>query len=141
MDFSWTDDQLALRRDVIAFAEACLNEDLVADDRAGAFSWDKWRACADFGFQGLNVPEAYGGRGHDILTTVLAMEALGYGCRENGLPFAINSQMWSVQPAILAVGSEAQKERFLPRLCSGETVGAFGITEAETGSDTYALQA
>ncbi|MEM1118404.1 MAG: acyl-CoA dehydrogenase family protein, partial [Bacteroidota bacterium] len=47
----------------------------------------------------------------------------------------------SVQPAILAVGSEAQKERFLPRLCSGETVGAFGITEAETGSDTYALQA
>ncbi|MEM1128600.1 MAG: acyl-CoA dehydrogenase family protein [Bacteroidota bacterium] len=140
MNFAWTDEQLALRERAVTFAERCLNDDLVADDQAGAFSWRKWRACADFGFQGMNVPTAYGGRGEDALSTVLALEGLGYGCHENGLPFAINSQMWSVQPAILKVGSEEQKQRYLPPLCSGEIVGAFGITEAETGSDTYALQ-
>lgn len=140
MDFSWTDEQVALRDEVITFAEEHLNDHLVEDDQAGRFSWQKWRACADFGIQGLNVPTDYGGQGRDILTTILAMESLGYGCRENGLPFALNSQMWSVQPALLRFGSNAQKQRYLPPLCTGEAVGAFGITEAETGSDTYSLQ-
>ncbi|NNE45362.1 MAG: acyl-CoA dehydrogenase [Rhodothermales bacterium] len=140
MDFSWTDEQLALRRQIISFAEENLNDNLVDDDRAGRFSRSKWKACAEFGIQGLNVPVAYGGQGHDILTTVFALEALGYGCRENSLPFAIGSQLLSVQPALLKVGSEEQKNQYLPALCSGEFIGAFGITEPETGSDTYALQ-
>jgi alkylation response protein AidB-like acyl-CoA dehydrogenase len=140
MDFSWTDEQRALRRDTVAFAEACLNDGAVEDDRAGTFPREKWRMCAEFGVQGLHVPTAYGGQGRDALTTVLAMEGLGYGCRENSLPYAIGSQMWTVQDVILKVGSEAQKRRWLPPLCAGEAVAAFGITEAETGSDTYALQ-
>lgn len=140
MDFSWTDEQRTFRDAVVAFAETHLNDDLVEQDKAGCFSWERWRACAAFGIQGLHVPVAYGGQGKDILTTILAMEGLGYGCRENALPFALNSQMWSVQPALLTFGSEAQKQHYLPPLCAGDVVGAFGITEAETGSDTYALQ-
>ena len=85
MDFSWTDEQRALREATIQFAEDTLNDDLVENDRTGTFSWEKWRACADFGIQGFNVPTTYGGQGKDILTTILAMEGLGFGCRENAL--------------------------------------------------------
>ncbi|MEM8954796.1 MAG: acyl-CoA dehydrogenase family protein [Verrucomicrobiota bacterium] len=140
MDFSWTDEQLAFRDEVRRFAEAELNGDVRENDAAGFFSWDKWKACASFGILGLNVPKEYGGQGKDILTTILAMEALGYGCRENGLPFALNSQMWSVQPAILKFGTEEQKARYLPPLCRGEVIGSFGITELDTGSDSYAMK-
>lgn len=140
MDFSLTDEQHALRRDVIDFAERCLNDDSVDNDRTGTFSWTKWRACADIGLLGLTVPEAYGGRGRDVVTAVVAMEALGYGCRENALPFSVNAQLWSVTPALLKMGSEEQKRKYVPPLCAGEVIGAFGITEAETGSDTYAMQ-
>jgi alkylation response protein AidB-like acyl-CoA dehydrogenase len=68
------------------------------------------------------------------------LEGLGYACRDNGLPFALASQMWSVQAALLRFANDEQKGRYLPGLCSGQTIGAFGITESESGSDTYALQ-
>ncbi len=139
MDFSWTDKQRRLWDDVVTFAETSLNENLVSDDKGGVFSPTKWKACGDFGIQGMNVPVEYGGQGHDILTAVFAMEALGYGCRENSLPFALNSQMWSVQAALLKFGNEDQKQKFLPALCRGDAVGAFGITEMETGSDAYSM--
>lgn len=140
MDFSWTDEQLAFQQQVREFADKNLNNDTLVENEQGEFSWAKWRACAEFGIVGLNVPVEYGGSGKDILTTILAMEGLGYSCRENGLPYAINSQMWSLQPAILKFGSEEQKKKYLPPLCRGETIGAFGITEAETGSDSFAMK-
>ena len=68
------------------------------------------------------------------------MEGLGYACRENGFPYAVNSQMWSLQPALLKFGNEEQKMKYLPPLCRGEKIGAFGITEAETGSDSYSMR-
>lgn len=140
MDFSWTDEQLAFKQKVIEFAQAELNNNLIERDRHLTFSIDDWQKCAEFGIQGLPIPEKYGGQEKDVLTTILALEGLGYGCRDNGLPFALNSQMWSVQPAILKFGSDAQKQKYLPPLCRGEIIGAFGITEQETGSDTYAMQ-
>ncbi|MCG8442079.1 MAG: acyl-CoA dehydrogenase family protein, partial [Caulobacterales bacterium] len=141
MDFSWSPEQRALREEMRRFAEERLNVGVLEEDRDGRFPHDKWRACAEAGVLGLNVPEALGGRGRDALTTIAALEGLGYGCRDNSLPFALNSQMWSVQPALLKFGDDAQKERFIPPLCRGEMIGAFAITEAETGSDTYAMAA
>ncbi|MEZ4709415.1 MAG: acyl-CoA dehydrogenase family protein [Caldilineaceae bacterium] len=140
MDFNWTDEQLARKQEAIEFAQCELNDDLLTRNHNGEWSWAAWRKCAEFGLLGLPIPTAYGGSATDILTTILIMEGIGYGCRENGLPFALNSQMWSVQPAILKFGAEAQKQRYLPRLVSGEIIGAFGITEHETGSDSYAMQ-
>lgn len=140
MDFSWSAEQLARQQAVIDFAEAELNHNLIENERNGVFPWEAWRKCADFGLQGLAIPPEYGGSGTDILTTVLLLEGLGYGCRDNGLPFSLNSQMWSTQPAILKFGSEAQKRKYLPPLCRGEIVGAFGITEPDSGSDSYAMQ-
>lgn len=139
MDFSWTEDQLAYKAAVIEFAQHELNTGLIERDRRGEFSRENWRKCAQFGIQGLPIPHEYGGVGADIMTTMLAMEGLGYGCRDNGLIFALNAQLWSVQLPILTYGTEAQKQRYLPGLCSGELIGAHGMTEPDSGSDAYSL--
>lgn len=139
MEFSWTEDQLALRRETIAFAQQ-LNDGVIERDRAGTFSRENWLRCAEFGILGLPMPERFGGTGADILTTTLTMESLGYGCRDNGLIFALNAQMWSVQMPLLHFGSEAQQARYLPRLCNGEIIGAHGMTEPGSGSDAFALR-
>lgn len=140
MDFSWTDEQLALKNAVIKFAQKELNDDVVGRDKRGEFSRENWQKCSEFGIQGLPFPEKYGGTETDILTTMLTMEGLGYGCRDNGLIFALNAQMWSVQHPILTFGTEAQKQRYLPGLCSGKLIGAHGMTEPDSGSDAYSLR-
>lgn len=139
MDFSWTDEQLALKRATAEFARAELDADVAARDSACAFSRDNWLKCAAFGIHGLPVPKDLGGGGADLLTTMLTMEGLGYGCRDNGLIFAINAQMWSVQVPILRFGNAAQRAAYIPRLVSGQWIGAHGMTEPEAGSDSFAL--
>ena len=141
MDFSWTEEQLNFKDAVVRFAQNELNEGLIERDRDSMLSRENWRKCADFGILGLAIPEEYGGAGSDIMTTMLVMEGLGYGCRDNGLIFAMNAQMWSVQHPILAFGTEAQKRKYLPGLCSGELIGAHGMSEPDSGSDAYGLRA
>lgn len=141
MDFSWSDEQLAFRDRVVKFAQQELNECLVERDRKSTFSRENWQKCAEFGILGLSVPPEYGGGPDiDILTAMLAMEGMGYGCRDNGLAFALNAQLWTVQLPIYRYGSEDQRKRFLPALCSGRKIGAHAITEPEAGSDIYSLQ-
>lgn len=140
MDFSWTEEQLAFKKAVIKFAQKELNIGIIERDRSGEISLENWQKCAQFGIQGLPVPEEFGGSGADVLTVTLAMEGLGYGCRDNGLIFAINAQMWSVQLPMLTFGSEEQKQKYLPGLCSGDLIGAHGMTEPDSGSDAYSLR-
>ena len=140
MDFSWSNEQIAFKEAVIRFAQKELNNDLVELDKKGEFPWDSWRKCAEFGIHGLPIPGEYGGSNADILTTMLAMEGLGYGCKDNGLIFAINAQMWSIQLPILTFGTEEQKRNYLPKLCSGSYIGAHGMTEPGSGSDAYSLE-
>ena len=140
MDFALTPEQEELRQATIDFASAQLNDNLAERERSSYFSRDDWRKCADFGILGLNVPEEYGGQARDIVTTVAVLEALGYGCSDNGLPFGLNSQMWSTQAAVLEFGSERQKKDYLRPMCSGDMIGAFAITEADSGSDTYNMK-
>lgn len=140
MDFSWTEEQLAYQKAVIDFARKELNADRIENDHAGTFPRDKWMKCARFGIQGLPFPEEYGGANADIMTTMLTMEGLGYGCRDNGLIFAINAQMWSVMMPIFSFGSEEQKRKYLPGMCNGSLIGAHGMTEPDSGSDAYSLR-
>lgn len=141
MDFSWTEEQLAFKAKVIEFAQRELNEALVERDHAGHFDRNNWQKCADFGLLGLSVPPVYnGGTETDFLTAMLAMEGMGYGCVDNGLTFALNAQMWTVQLPIARFGSDWQKQRYLPAMCRGETIGAHAITEPQSGSDVYSLR-
>lgn len=140
MDFGFTDEQLALKTAAVEFAQGSLNEGLVERERAGDFSRLGWQRCAQFGVQGLPFPTELGGGGADIVTTSLVMEGLGYGCQDNGLLFALNAQMWSVQMPIWRSGSPEQQAKYLPRLCKGELIGAHGMTEPESGSDAFSLR-
>lgn len=140
MDFSFTPEQEAFGERVAHFARIDLAApDLVRRDLECELSRELWKKCARFGIQGLPFPKRYGGGEQDIITTVLAMEALGHGCLDNGLLFSINGQMWTVQMPIATFGSDEQKERYLGGLISGELIGAHGITEPEAGSDVMSL--
>ncbi len=140
MDFAWTPEQREFRQATLEFARKSLQDDLPAREKRGEFSRALWRACGEFGIQGLPFPEQYGGGGQDVLTTILAMEALGEGCADNGLLFGLAAQMWSVQMPIWRHGTEAQRERWLPALCRGELIGAHGMSEPDSGSDAFALR-
>ncbi len=140
MDFTWSEEQRAFRAAAVKFARSELNTGLLERDRQGEISLQNWKKCAEFGLLGLPIPRAYGGSGADILTAMLAMEGLGYGCRDNGLIFAMNAQMWSVQLPILNFGTEEQKAKYLPGMCAGEMIGAHGMTEADSGSDAHSLR-
>jgi len=89
MDFTFTDEQKAIRDGIIRFAQAELTPGSLERDEAHVFSKDLWLRCGDMGLQGLPVPAEYGGAGMDPLTTVIALEALGYGCEDGGLVFSI----------------------------------------------------
>jgi alkylation response protein AidB-like acyl-CoA dehydrogenase len=141
VDFSWTDSQIQLRDAVVQFARKELNADMVARDRDEDFNRAGWKKCGEFGVQGLPVPERYGGRGADVLTTLYALEGLGYGCRDNGLVFALHAHMWSGAMPVVTFGTDAQKEKYLPGMCNGDLVGGNAMSEPGSGSDAFSLQA
>jgi alkylation response protein AidB-like acyl-CoA dehydrogenase len=139
LDFDWTDEQTALRDAIVNFAQRELTQDVLARDETESFSSEAWKKCAEVGIQGLVVPETYGGSDGSVLNLVVAMEALGYGCTDNGLMFSLNAQMCAVQHPLLRFGSERQKQHFLPRLCDGSSIAAHGMTEPGSGSDASSL--
>lgn len=139
MDFNFTSEQLELKKGAINFARKELNGDIILRDKEGIFLKELWKKCADFGILGLPFPEEYGGANCDILTTLLVMEGLGYGSKDSGLIFSINGQMWTVQMPILHFGTPEQKSKYLPKLCNGEWIGANGMTEPGSGSDSFSL--
>jgi alkylation response protein AidB-like acyl-CoA dehydrogenase len=140
LDFSWSDEQLAFRKEVTKFAKRELNDDIVKRDHEEEFFWDGWKKCGQFGIQGLPIPQEYGGGGADTLTVVAGLEALGYGCQDNGLLFSINAHMWSCEIPILACGTEEQKRKYLPKLANGEWIGNNSMTEPMSGSDAFSLK-
>ncbi len=139
MNFEFSEEQLELKKSAVDFARKALNDQVIERDRDGVFSRELWGKCAEFGIQGSAFPEEYGGLNIDIFGAMLLMEGLGYGCKDSGLIFAINGQMWTVQMPILNFGSDTQKKQYLPRLCSGELIGANGVTEPNSGSDAFSL--
>ncbi|RYG36347.1 MAG: acyl-CoA dehydrogenase, partial [Chitinophagaceae bacterium] len=142
MDFSWSEEDLNFRNEVIMFAKSELNDDIITRDKEGIFSHDLWQKCADFGIQGLATPAKFGGKLDevDILRSVMAMQALGYACSDGGLVLGLNAQMWTVQMSIVLFGTDDQKQRFLPKLTGGEWFGAHALTEADSGSDVYNMK-
>ncbi len=120
-------------------AENLDDPDLVERDRDCRFWHEGWTRAAERGITGLMVDPAYGGGGRDVFHTLLTFEGLGYGCSDAGLLFGLSTQVWTMQPLIERFGSEEQKQRYLPGLCSGQLRAAFCITEADSGSDTFAM--
>lgn len=140
MDFAYTDEQKLLRDNVIRFARRELNEDVIARDRDEVFPRDLWLKCASLGLLGLPVPEAYGGSGSDALTCAIALDALGYGCRDSGFVFSLSAHLLACVVPILVHGDERQKQKYLPGLADGSLVGMHAMTEPGSGSDSFAMR-
>ena len=138
-DFNLTDEQQLLKKEITRFAKRELNNGIIERDRNHEFSKELWLKCGEMGLQGLPVPEKYGGSGLDPISTAIALEALGYGCEDGGLNFSICAHLLACVIPIMKFASEEQKKKFLPKLCSGEYIAVNGITEAESGSDVYAM--
>ncbi len=133
MHFDLSDEQQAIRALVRDFATgevAPVAEEL---DRTKAFPYEIVAKLGALGLMGIPYPEEYGGGGADNLSYVLAIEELARVDSSVGITMAAHTSLGTWP--IYAFGSEEQKAEWMPRLCSGERLGAFGLTEPEAGSD------
>jgi len=136
MDFSLSSAQVDLRERMRSFAANELDH---AGDKT-AFNRALWQQCANAGIQGMPLPQPWSETvAEDILTTIVAMEGLGHGCADNGLLFALNAHIWTVQTPVLQHGSPSLHNEFLSAMGDGRLVAAQAMTEPEAGSDVFSL--
>ena len=140
MDFGLTPEQQQLRDTIAAIARREVTHDVIAHDREHRFPRDAWGRLAAHGLAGLSVPSRWGGLGLDAVSTAVAFEALGEGCADMGLVFSTGAHLFAVAMPIAEGGDDLVRDRFLPGLAAGTTIGANAITEAEAGSDVFALR-
>src|SRR5919109_226927 len=138
IDFELTDEQRLVRETAREFTDREIVPRVRENDRNERFDTELVQKIADMGFLGAIVPEEYGGRGVDYRTYAVIVEEIGRGC--SAMRTVVSVQTSLVCSSILRWGSEEQKRRFLPKLCSGEWLGCFGLTEPDTGSDAANLR-
>ncbi len=140
MDFEWTFEQRAFRESMRKFAEKEVSPGIVERDKNGEFNWEAWRKAGEFGILGLPIPEKYGGGGADIMTMLAGMEGFGLGCRDAGFYLSLAAHIVIGEIPIWKFGSEEQKSKYLPKMCKGEWIGAYGLSEPDAGSDAISLR-
>ncbi|MCZ4495178.1 MAG: acyl-CoA dehydrogenase [Conexibacter sp.] len=133
MDFSLTDEQELVRATAREFTDKEIVPAAKQNSRDHHFDLDLVRKIADQGYLGAIVPREYGGAGLDYRTYGLVVEEVGRG--DSSMRTVISVQTSLVCSTILKFGTEEQKRKYLPALCSGELLGCFGLTEPDTGSD------
>ncbi len=133
MDFDLSPDHELIRRTVREFAEGEVAPVAEKLDRTKSFPYEIVRQLGALNLMGIPFPEEYGGGGADTLAYALAVEELTRVDSSVAITLCAHTSL-GTQPIYL-FGSEAQKREWLPRLCSGERLGAFGLTEPEAGSD------
>jgi alkylation response protein AidB-like acyl-CoA dehydrogenase len=133
MDFELSDEQRLVRETARDFTDKEIVDRARENDRNEHFDLDLVSKIAAQGYLGAIVPREYGGAELDYLTYGLVVEEVGRGC--SAMRTVISVQTSLVCSAFLRWGTEEQKQRYLPRLCSGEWLGCFGLTEPDTGSD------
>jgi butyryl-CoA dehydrogenase len=133
MDFSLTDEQELIRRSAREFTDAEIVPSAKQRSRDHAFDLELVAKIAAQGYLGAIVPAEYGGAGLDYRSYGLVVEEVGRG--DSSMRTVVSVQTSLVSSILLKFGTEAQKRAYLPRLCSGELLGCFGLTEPDTGSD------
>ena len=133
MDLALTDEQLAFRQVARAWLDATVVPHRRDWDRAEQVDTAIISGLGEMGFLGLTIPEEYGGAGGDYITYALAMEELGRA--DSSVRGIVSVSNGLVGKPILGFGTEEQKQHWLRLIATGEALGCFGLTEAETGSD------
>ena len=133
MDFTLTEEQKLIQQAARDFAQNDLLPGVIERDEAQKFPTDEVRKMGELGFLGMMVDPKYGGSGLDTLSYVLVMEELSKVDASSSVIVSVNNSLvcWGLE----TFGSEAQKEKYLTRLTTGEIIGAFCLSEPEAGSD------
>lgn len=133
MNFDLTEEQLMVREMVKDFAEQVIKPQAIEIDRKARFPEEIFKEMGKLGFMGIPFPEKYGGSGGDTLSYILAVEEIAKVCGSTALSYAANVSLGA--SPLYYFGSEDQKEKYLKPIVQGKTLGAFGLTEPNAGSD------
>lgn len=133
MDFDLTEDQQLIRDTVRDFAQREIAPKAADIDAEERFPEDILKKMSELGLMGLPIPEEYGGAGADYTSYCLALEEITRACASTGITYEAHISLGCMP--IYLFGTEEQKKEYLPQLCSGKSMGSFGLTEPEAGSD------
>jgi alkylation response protein AidB-like acyl-CoA dehydrogenase len=139
MDFSFTEEQMMFRDQIIRFATKEIVPRVQEHDLKGEFDFQSFRKLGEFGILGLHFPGNLGGSDADVVTTTLAGEALGEAGVDGGLTLAYGAHTFLCADTIFAHGTDEQQEKYIPKLASGEWIGCMGLTEPGAGSDVASI--
>ena len=133
MDFQLTEEQRAIRDLARDFAQKEIAPIAAQIDESGEFPYETVKKMGELGLMGIEIPEQYGGAGLDAVSYVLAVEEISKVCASHGVIFSVNNSL--VCHGLEKFCTEEQKQKFLTPLASGKKLGAFSLTEPQSGSD------
>ncbi len=137
MQFSLTDEQRMIQETAREFADNEIAPAADRHDREGKFPLEIVRKLGKMGFLGMLVPEHYGGTQAGNLSLVLALEEINRVCASTGVTMSVQNSL--VNAPVVHWGSEELKRKFLPKLATGEFLGAYALSEPGSGSDAAGL--
>ncbi|SEI75091.1 isovaleryl-CoA dehydrogenase [Allopseudospirillum japonicum] len=138
LSFGLGEEMNMLRESVNGFAAQEIAPRAAEIDQNNEFPMDLWRKFGDLGLLGITVPEEFGGSGMGYLAHSIALEEISRASASVGLSYGAHSNLCVNQ--IKINGTQAQKEKYLPKLCSGEHIGALAMSEPNAGSDVVSLK-
>lgn len=133
MNFDLTAEQEMIRRTIREFAEEEVAPGALERDRKKEFPLEIFKKLAEMGMMGLPFPEEYGGGGADTVSFAIVTEELSRACASTGITYSAHISLGGAPLHLF--GTEEQKQKFLVPICTGESFGAFGLTEPNAGSD------
>ena len=138
MDFSFTEEQLMLQDVARRIAQDVIAPSAEHHDHSGEFPLDNIRLLGENGLMGIEVPDQYGGAGMDPVSYVLAMIEIAAGDAAHSTIMSVNNSLFCA--GILKHGSEEQKQAYVRAIVEGREIGAFALTEPQSGSDATAMR-
>ncbi|MCH6266523.1 MULTISPECIES: acyl-CoA dehydrogenase [Neobacillus] len=133
MNFDLTSEQQMIKKTIRQFAEEEVAPDAIERDRTKQFPTDVFKKMAEMGMMGLPFPEEYGGGGADTVSFAIVVEELSRVCGSTGITYSAHISLGGAPLNLF--GTEEQKQTYLRPICTGESLGAFGLTEPNAGSD------
>jgi len=133
MNFDLTSEQEMIKRTIRQFADEVVAPGVLERDKTKHFPVDIFNKLAEMGIMGLPFPEKYGGGGADTISFAIVVEELSRVCGSTGITYSAHISLGGAP--LYLFGTEGQKQKYLTPICSGESFGAFGLTEPNAGSD------